>query len=92
MACKTVINRAVKSIINSSDDADLFEDEPIQAETPVTAAVKQEIAENANSASGSESIGFEEEENVQVQNHSQQPEIEKQEQVIEAPVKQKTPF
>lgn len=47
MACKTVINRAVKMIINSSDDAALFEDdEPI--ESPFTASVKHEIASNAN--------------------------------------------
>ena len=92
MACKTVINRAVKSIINSSDDADLFEDEPIQAETPVTASVKQEISEHANSASGSESIGFEEEENIQVQKEDQQPEVEMNGQITEEPVKPKTPF
>jgi recombination protein RecT len=55
MACKTVINRAVKTIINSSDDADLFDDEMItQTDTPVTASVKQEINNNANG----EEIGF----------------------------------
>lgn len=61
MACKTVINRALKAIINSSDDADLFEEDPITSmETPVTAAVKAEILENANGAAeGSEAIGFE---------------------------------
>lgn len=59
MACKTVINRAVKTIINSSDDADLFEDDQItERETPVTAAVKAEISDNANGANGQEAIGF----------------------------------
>lgn len=61
MACKTVIGRALKMIINSSDDSALFEDDPIiEEETPITAAVKQEIKDNANGAGGnSESIGFE---------------------------------
>jgi recombination protein RecT len=60
MACKTVINRAVKTIINSSDDADLFEDDE-QNETPFTAAVKHEISENSNKGE----IGFDNEhENV----------------------------
>ncbi len=55
MACKTVINRAVKTIINSSDDAALFEDEE-PAENQFTAAVKHEIAEKSNK----DFIGFEE--------------------------------
>ena len=60
MACKTVIGRALKTIINSSDDAALFEDDPItEIETPITASVKQEIKDNANSADGAEPIGFE---------------------------------
>ena len=59
MACKTVINRSVKTIINSSDDADLFEDEPVAiAETPFSANVKQDIDDNANKTA----IGFEENE------------------------------
>lgn len=61
MACKTVIGRALKTIINSSDDSSLFEDDPItETETPVTANVKHEIKENANGAAGGEAIGFEE--------------------------------
>lgn len=56
MACKTVINRAVKGIINSSDDSDLFDDDPItQTESITSADVKNEIAENANTG---EAIGF----------------------------------
>jgi len=59
MACKTVINRALKTIINSSDDAALFEeDEP--TENVFTAAVKHEIATKANA----DEIGFEEEVNL----------------------------
>lgn len=56
MACKTVINRAVKTIINSSDDAALFEDDE-PAESAFTANVKQQIADNANK----NEIGFDEE-------------------------------
>lgn len=60
MACKTVINRAVKTIINSSDDAALFEeDEP--TETAFTAGVKHEIETKANK----NEIGFDEEPPVQ---------------------------
>lgn len=55
MACKTVINRAVKTIINSSDDAALFEDEE-PTDNQFTASVKNEIAEKSNK----EFIGFEE--------------------------------
>lgn len=59
MACKTVIRRALKTIINSSDDAALFDEEE-QAETPFTASVKHEIATSANGAlNGSKAIGFE---------------------------------
>ena len=65
MACKTVINRAVKGIINSSDDADLFEDDPItQEESRTTAAVKQEVAAQSNGANGEDPIGFTESEDV----------------------------
>lgn len=46
MCKKTVINRACKTIINSSDDADLFEDRP--SDSPVEAHVKKEISHNAN--------------------------------------------
>lgn len=56
MACKTVINRSVKTIINSSDDASLFDDDE-PAETPFTAGVKHEISSNANR----NEIGFEDE-------------------------------
>lgn len=59
MACKTVINRSVKMIINSSDDADLFEDDFIaETDTPLSAGVKQEIADKGNGASGAPAIGF----------------------------------
>lgn len=58
MACKTVINRATKTIINSSDDADLFEDDPITIqETPTSADVKTHISQNANAGNP---IGFDE--------------------------------
>lgn len=47
MACKTVINRALKIAIGSSDDGDLFIEED-QFDDIVTAGVKHQIAENAN--------------------------------------------
>lgn len=47
MACKTVVNRALKVAIGSSDDGDLFMDEE-QFDDIVSAGVKHQIAENAN--------------------------------------------
>lgn len=47
MACKTVINRALKIAIGSSDDGDLFMDEE-QFEDVVSSGVKHQISENAN--------------------------------------------
>lgn len=55
MSCKTVINRAVKGIINSSDDADLFEDDGPHGDV-LEEHVKHEISQNANK----ESLDFEE--------------------------------
>lgn len=60
MSKKTVINRAVKTIINSSDDAGLFEDEP--KESRVEANVRHQIKENANK----QEIGFEDVEEEEV--------------------------
>jgi recombination protein RecT len=57
MACKTVINRALKIAVGSSDDADLF-DEEVLTDNRFTASVKQEIADNANGAANREAIGF----------------------------------
>ena len=45
MAKKTVIGRACKTIINSSDDAELFQEEQ---QSPVEAHVNHQIKENAN--------------------------------------------
>lgn len=47
MACKTVINRALKIAIGASDDGDLFIEEE-QFDDIVSAGVKHQIAENAN--------------------------------------------
>lgn len=78
MACKTVISRALKSIINSSDDAALFEDEEPK-ETPFTAGVKHEIAANANGAlNGSKEIGFDEEPSSETEDQPSEPEEETQ--------------
>jgi recombination protein RecT len=47
MACKTVINRALKVAIGSSDDGDLFLEEE-QLDDALTAGVKHQIELNAN--------------------------------------------
>lgn len=57
MCMKTVINRATKLIINSSDDADLFDDEEQITVDAKAEVVRTEIKENANR----EAIGFDEE-------------------------------
>lgn len=47
MACKTVVNRALKIAIGSSDDGDLFLEEE-QFDDIVSSGVKHEIKQNAN--------------------------------------------
>jgi recombination protein RecT len=49
MAMKTVINRALKLLINSSDDSDLFDEEE-QLVDQVQANVNHKIEQNANIA------------------------------------------
>ena len=90
MACKTVINRAVKGIINSSDDAALFEEEE-QTETAFVANVQHEIDTKANGADaeGAE-IGFEDHEYSDVQGVLDQTENEKEKDKPE--VKPNRPF
>jgi recombination protein RecT len=60
MACRTVINRALKIPVNSSNDDDLFTEvgESVQSQQ-VAADVKLKIAENANDPNNDGSIGFE---------------------------------
>ena len=84
MACKTVINRAVKTIINSSDDAALFEEDE-QVDTPFTANVKHEISTNSNK----KEIGFSEEPPVQ-QAEVVTPESQPDETPVNSP--EKAPF
>ncbi|HRA42350.1 MAG TPA: recombinase RecT [Gammaproteobacteria bacterium] len=57
MACKTVINRALKTIINSSDDSALFEEDDQPLVDAKTSHVHQVIEDNSNKSE----IGFEEE-------------------------------
>lgn len=47
MACKSVINRACKKIINSSDDADLYQNDDVPDDV-IAINVKREIKDNAN--------------------------------------------
>jgi len=47
MALKTVINRACKKIINSTDDSDLYQSEDVPGDT-VVANVQREIKDNSN--------------------------------------------
>jgi recombination protein RecT len=62
MACRTVISRALKIPVNSSNDEDLFtEVEENTFSKQVTEDVKHTIATEANGANGEEAIGFEEE-------------------------------
>lgn len=65
MACKTVANRALKIAIGSSDDADLFEDEPIPDR--LGAGVRNEIEQNANK----KEIGFDEPEDQEPSQESE---------------------
>lgn len=65
MAKKTVIGRACKTIINSSDDAELFQE---QDQSPVEAHVNQQIQDNANK----KEITFEEEVQEEVEYESQE--------------------
>jgi len=57
MAKKTVINRACKDKINTSNDSDLYDDEEQAPNTPQKEEVKTEIKDNANKG---EEISFEE--------------------------------
>lgn len=65
MAKKTVIGRACKTIINSSDDAELFQE---QDQSPVEAHVNQQIQDNANK----KEITFEEEVQEEVEYEAQE--------------------
>lgn len=60
MAMKTVINRSVKILINSSDDSDLFEEEESLVVDTHAEEVRKEIVENANK----QEIRFEENPNL----------------------------
>lgn len=57
MVKRTVINRACKLVINTSDDAGLFGDETEKLQNKETIMIENEIAEKANKG---EEIGFEE--------------------------------
>jgi recombination protein RecT len=62
MACRTVINRALKLPVNSSDDNDLFgEVEQSTISKQVAADVKHQIETNANDSAGNGPIGFDDE-------------------------------
>ncbi len=78
MACKTVINRAVKTIINSSDDAALFEDDE-PTETRLSANVKHEIEEKSNKME----IGFDDSSKSETSEYEEIP-------VVNEPVKKET--
>jgi recombination protein RecT len=67
MACRTVISRALKIPVNSSNDEDLFTE--VEENTFKTGyrRCEAQIATEANGANGSEAIGFEEEDELQVE-------------------------
>jgi recombination protein RecT len=59
MACRTVINRALKLPVNSSDDNDLYSDtEQSTVAKQVEADVQNQIQNNSNGAGGNDAIGF----------------------------------
>lgn len=61
MACRTVINRALKIPVNSSNDDDLFgEAEQSTYAKQVEADVNNQIENNSNGAGGKDAIGFNE--------------------------------
>lgn len=65
MACRTVISRALKIPVNSSNDDDLYgEPEQSTYSKQVEADVKLNIETNSNGAAGNGSIGFEEPEDT----------------------------
>lgn len=68
MACRTVINRALKIPINSSNDDDLF-DEPTTStySQQVEADVENKIQTNSNGADGKEPIGFDDAANTNIE-------------------------
>lgn len=81
MACKTVSNRALKQAISTSDDADLFEDEQPQNQSP-------SIPKTANK----EAITFDEHEDVKdepkgIENNAPE-QIKPQAEKVKAPVRE----
>jgi recombination protein RecT len=89
MACRTVISRALKIPVNSSNDEDLFgEPEESTFSKQVTEDVKHTIATEANGAHGSESIGFEEEAELQEAEIADEPEPLVETKITHEPVRQ----
>lgn len=86
MGCKTCINRALKVIIGSTDDADLYEEE-INSETSFTASIKNEINGNANKGS----IGFDDDEKPQQAEVLNQGDIKTDQPIIEVPKNDEVP-
>lgn len=89
MACRTVINRALKIPVNSSNDNDLFDEDMDIRGKQVEESVKLEIKENSNGAGEGQEIGFEDEVVAQA------PEAEsatEQEPVVESGKQIKAPF
>ncbi len=83
MGCKSCINRGLKVVIGSSDDADLYEEEKME-ESAFTAGVKNEIRQNANKGE----IGFNEDpaQNAEVvQEDKPDIRVEQEEQTNEVP-------
>lgn len=69
MAAKTVVSRALKIPVNSSNDDDLFdpEEQATMKSKQMAADVNIEIKENGNGASATGPIGFDEEDEEQLQ-------------------------
>ena len=91
MACRTVINRALKIPVNSSNDNDLFDEDMDIRGKQVEESVKLEIKENSNGAGEGQEIGFEDEVGAQAPEAESAPAVE-QEPVVESGKQIKAPF
>lgn len=91
MACRTVINRALKIPVNSSNDNDLFDEDMDIRGKQVEESVKLEIKENSNGAGEGQEIGFEDEVVAQAPEAESAPAVE-QEPVVESGKQIKAPF
>ena len=78
MACRTVINRALKIPVNSSSDNDLFEENTGIRGAQIQENVMLEIKEHANGADGADAIGFGEDEPTATDQQESEPQVSRE--------------